>query len=161
MMQVRRTVPLVFVLAAAVSGVALRAQAVKDISEFVDPFIFESLNPCNGEAVLVTGETRVSVRTTISNDGTTHIKYQLVPDQIRGVGESGARYRAVGGERDHTSFSGEGEAPLNETFTSAFNLVSSGQGQNFTTHFTGHITIDANGVTTSDVAFDHGDCRGK
>jgi len=158
MKELRRTVPLVFVLTALVATVTAHAQATKDASEFIDPFVFDAVNPCNGEAVLVTGDTRITVRITVASNGSTHIAYQLVPEHVLGVGESGARYRAVGGERDHTSFA-EGEIPLNETFTSAFNLISSGRGANFTTHVTGHITVDANGATTSTVALDHTECQ--
>lgn len=149
------TLALLTLLAGAVSA---SAQATTEIERFVDPFVFDSTNPCNGEAVVVTGELRITLRTTFDANGGFHSSFTLVPSGVRGVGESGALYKAVGGQRDHFNITSSGT--LTDTFTSVFNLVSQGGGDNFVDQVTIHITFNANGDVTADVFSGQTECRG-
>jgi hypothetical protein len=160
-MSIRSGLWLVGVLIVVVARVAgLTAQAAGTVEEFVDPFVFSGINPCTNEEVYVSGETRVTVRVLVDPRGARHVTYTLVASHIRGEGENGTSYRMVGGERDHLNVIDGDPYPLDETFSSAITLVGSGKGANFTTHFTSHITITADGVTRSEVVHDHAECRG-
>jgi hypothetical protein len=60
-------------------------------------------------------------------------------------------YKAVGGEREHFNVALD-DAPVTDTFTSMFNLVSQGGTGNFVLRETFHVTVNAGGEVT--VLFD-------
>jgi len=132
------------------------AQATTDRSRTVTPFTFDGVNPCNGELITLTGELIVTLRVTVDVTGATHFTYTLVPSNVRGTGASGATYKAVGGEREHANFAVTA-FPFTDTFTSMFNLVSSGKAPNFLSNVTGHVTITADGTLRAlvDVVVQH------
>jgi len=140
-------------------AIAVSARTMADVDREIVPFEFDDVNPCNGEPVTLTGELIVTTRTTVDAEGRLHIAYNLVPSGVRGTGASGAAYKAVGGEREHFNVAVD-DAPLTDTFTSVFNLVSQGSTDNFIAKVTFHVTVDANGQET--VFFDNSDseCHG-
>ena len=95
----------------------------------------------------MTGELVLTTRTTIDATGGFHIAFNLVPSSVRGTGASGAAYKAMGGEREHFNVALD-DAPLTDTFTSVFNLVSQGSTDNFIAKVTFHVTVNANGQVT-------------
>ena len=145
---------------AFVPATALFATATADVEREVVPFVFDDVNPCNGEPVIMTGELILTTRTTIDSSGGLHVAFNLVPSGVRGEGASGAVYKAVGGEREHFNVDLDDDAPLTDTFTSVFNLVSQGSTDNFIARITFHVTVNANGEVT--VVFDNvvAECRG-
>jgi len=134
------------------------AQAESIVERFTEPFVFDSVNPCNGEPVLISGELKITTRTTVDGGGTVHIAYNLVPSQVRGEGASGVAYKAVGGQREHIN-AGEGEQVI-DTFTDTFNLISSGGTENFRARTVFHVTVTADGTVRT--LFERGgeECRG-
>jgi hypothetical protein len=158
-----RRIRLGFLLALLLVGLAhaatLRAQATTTVERFTDPFVFDDVNPCNDEPVVVTGELNITVRTTVDSQGTTHVAYTLVPSQVRGEGASGAAYKAVGGQREHFNFT-ESDFPIVDTFTSVFNLVSQSGADNFSNHIVFHITITGDGITRVELEHISEECRG-
>ena len=124
------------------------AQASTTTDRVIEPFETTVL-ACNGEDVTVSGELLLISHTTIDAGGGIHSKFTLVPRHVRGVGSvTSTQYKAVGGQRSH--FNEDADfAPLNETFTTMFNLVSQGGSDNLKFKGTFHITINAKGEVTA------------
>jgi hypothetical protein len=144
---------------AAVTAFPAYAQAFTITERVIEPF--ETTVPaCNGEDVTVSGELLLISHTTIDAGGGIHSTFTLVPGEVRGVGSvTGIQYKAVGGQRDH--FNADADfAPLNETFTSMFNLVSQGGTDNLQIKATFHMTINANGEVTAFVDRFSAECVG-
>jgi len=130
-------------------AVTVWGQAETTIERLVVPFVFDGVNPCNGEVVLLTGELKITTRTTVDAQGRTHVALTLVPSEVRGDGESGTEYRAVGGQREHVQVT---ESPFFvDSFTSVFNLVSQGSTDNFRQNIVFHVTVTADGTVRSEV----------
>jgi hypothetical protein len=53
-----------------------------------------------------------------------------------------------------------GDLPFTGTFTTIFNLVSLGDGDNFVSRATFHVTVNENGVATAEVENVQVECRG-
>ena len=145
---------LVFVIAlalAAVTAFPAYAQAITITERVTEPF--ETIvTACNGEDVFLSGELLLIFHTTIDDRGGIHEKFTLVPRHVRGVGSiTGTEYKAVGGDRSHFNADTD-EAPLNFTNTDTFNLVSQGGTDNLQAKFTIHVTINATGEITVDIA---------
>jgi hypothetical protein len=150
---------LVLFVAVHTHAVTVRAQATTTVERVTVPFVVDDVNPCNGEAVLLTGELKLTTRITVDGQGKTHVAFSLVPSQVRGEGESGTAYSAVGGEREHLNFT-ESAFPFIDSFTSIFNLVSAGGTDNFTAKIVFHVTVTADGTVRSEVAHFSGECHG-
>jgi hypothetical protein len=162
-MSVRTFLRFVFVsslimVALFAGGQSVVAQASTSIERFTIPFSIDDVNPCTGEPITLSGELNITNVVTADANGGFHFNYTLVPSQVRGVGASGATYKAVGGEREHFNVTA-GET-LNDTYTNTFNLISQGGGDNFIVHVTFHVTVDANGDVTAEVVLDSAECRG-
>jgi hypothetical protein len=145
----RKILALVITLAlAAVTTFPAYAQAITFTDRVTEPFE-TIITACNGEDVYLSGELLLIFHTTIDSGGGIHSKFTLVPRHVRGVGSvTGTQYKAVGGQRDH--FNADVDfAPLNETFTTMFNLVSQGGSDNLQFKGTFHITINAKGEVTA------------
>lgn len=138
----------------------VRAQATTNVDRVTVPFVFDSVNPCNGEAVVVAGELMLTTRTTVDGQGRTHEAFNLVASHVRGEGESGTGYMAVGGQREHRNFDENAALPFVDTFTDIFNLVSAGGVDNFTAKTLFHITVTADGTVRADIARVEEGCRG-
>ena len=151
---------LMLCLAILAHGVTARAQATSTVERETVPFLFDSVNPCNGEGVVVAGELTLTTRTTVDNRGITHVAFNLVPSQVRGEGASGVAYKAVGGQREHLKFDANDDLPFIATFTDIFNLVSAGATANFAATTLFHIPTNANGTITADVTRVGETCRG-
>jgi hypothetical protein len=151
---------LVLGVCALAAPVVTWAQATTYRDEIVVPFDGTQFNPCTGDVVQITGELRISSKTTIDARGGMHSTYTLLPRNVRGVSiYDGTKYKAVGGER--SSFNADADyAPLNSTFTSMFNFISQGGGANFKIKITSHYTIDAKGNLTADVYKYSSECSG-
>ena len=141
---------------AAVMALPAYAQAFTATDRVIEPFE-TVITACNGEDVYLSGELLLIFHTTIDARGALHSKFTLVPRNVRGVGSwTGTLYKAVGGQRDHFNTAVD-FAPLNETFTSMFNLISQGGSGNLKIKATFHITVNANGEVT--VFFDRFSAR--
>jgi len=146
---------------AGVAGLAgIRAHAAPTVDEFIDPFTLDGINPCTNEPLFISGETRTRIRIDVDRKGERHVSFTLVMSHLRGIGEDGTQYVMVGGEHDHLNVFDNDPLPTDETFSSAVNLIGLGKGSNFTTHFTSHVTITADGITRSEVLLDRAECHG-
>ena len=113
---------------------------------------------CSGERVRVSGQLLLISHFTEDSGGGFHDVFVLVPRQVIGVSASGVTYRVVGGDRSTFHVSGRGT----ETFTNTdqFMIVSQGGEDNLLTRFTFHVTVNANGETTTVVDRFSGKCVG-
>jgi hypothetical protein len=102
--------------------------------------------------VVLTGELTVTTRTTVDGQGRTHEAFNLVPSHVRGEGEGGTAYMAVGGQREHRNFDENAAFPFVGTFTDTFNLISTGGVDNFTATTLFHVTVTADGTVRADIA---------
>jgi hypothetical protein len=138
--------------------VRLSAQATVEVQRFTEPFVFDDLHPCTGEPVTLSGELRITERMVTDSEGGIHLSFHLVPSQVRGTGASG-EFMAVGGSREQINEL-SGGLPFADTFTTIFNLVSRGGGENFVAQTTLHVTVNENGDTTALVEIDRLRCVG-
>src|SRR5688500_16585035 len=81
---------------------ALAAQAASSVERFEEPYDELVENPCNGEAVQISGTLKITERITVDANGIVHRSFSLVPN-VRGQGTSGA-YKVVGGDRSTDKF---------------------------------------------------------
>jgi hypothetical protein len=140
------------------AAAALRAQATVEVQRVIVPFE-DDLDPCSGEALQLAGQLLITERLVTDTLGGVHTTYVLVPQHIRGSNADGEVFIAVGGEREHISL-GVGDLPFTGTFTTIFNLVSLGDGDNFVSRATFHVTVNENGVATAEVDNVQVECRG-
>lgn len=129
--------------------------------QYIAPFDSVAVNDCNGELVQLNGTLKISSQTVFDAHGGYHATFQLVPQNVRGVGlSSGTAYKAVGGQHDSIKISAA-FAPFVSTSTSMFNLVSQGGAPNLQVKYTLHTTINANGRLTANVEKFSSKCSGK
>lgn len=136
---------------------ALRAEHSAD--RFTAPFVFYDVNPCDQDTVELTGEILVMEDVTVDAAGGEHPGLRIVPRGVRGEGQSGTVYQAVGGAGERVNI-GAGGVPLTATFTSSFLLISQGGASDFIVIAVGHLTIDANGEVAVDFFREQAKCVG-
>ena len=117
--------------------------------------------PCalagQGEQVALTGATEAVFVVTDDGNGGHHVTTIINETGITGTGlTSGAKYQSTGVNRFSLSASGQ----LSEiTFVNNVQLVGPGSGNNLLMHETIHLTINANGEVTANIASLSADCR--
>jgi hypothetical protein len=109
-------------------------------------------NPCAGpEPIDISGNMKVVTHTTVSANGNFHFVAHLNYQGVSGTGRtSGTQYRAT--DAGTSTFNGGGDDSANE-FTNefTFQLISAGNEDNFRVKGLIHMTVNANGETTSEV----------
>jgi hypothetical protein len=145
------------VLTLFASATAAQAAAIHESI----PVSFTADNPCNGEAVSVTGTVDFVINT-LANPAVEYIAAENGRYEVTGVGATtGSKYVV----RDvlHvstvvTSFTTG--APLQSTLTELFHLVSQGSAPDFWSLAVFHVTVTANGDITVNLEFVPQACRG-
>ena len=113
------------------------------------PVATTQINSCNGDVVLLTGMMHVQNHYFTDNDGSSHLESHVNYQDVKGVGApSGSTYTATN-TVDTTVNSNQ--AQTEQTFVQEFNLISQGPEPNLKMHVTYHVTINANGQTTTTV----------
>jgi hypothetical protein len=109
-------------------------------------------NPCAApEPIDISGDMRLVIHTTTSDNGNFHFAAHLNYQGVSGTGRTSAtQYRAT--DAGTSTFNGSGNSSANE-FTNefTFQLTSAGSEDNFRVKGLIHITVNANGETTSEV----------
>ena len=145
----------------SVSAVA-SAAAETFTESFSIPIPFGFFVPCAaggaGEEVVGGGNLHVLTHMTTNGNRFT-IKQQNNPQGITGTGlTTGDTYRAVGATQ--VTF---GQSFVNgqstNTFTDNFRIIGPGPGNNFLVHVTFHMTVNANGVVTTELENVSVDCK--
>lgn len=109
------------------------------------------VSPCNGDVIAVTGEIHLLASSTSDGAGGFHVKFMDNVSQVTGVGSvSGATYHGVGGDWFIANVSPP--FPAEFTQTDVFGLISAGPAPNFVVTDTLHITVNADGTLTANVA---------
>ena len=135
------------------------AQATTVIERVTVPFVFDNVNPCNGQRMLLTGELNLTTRTTVDNQGNIHISFSTVPSRVEGVGEDGSWYKAVGGNHEHNNaFANSGQ--FVGTVTDSFRLIGAGGADNFHAKAVVHVTITGDGTVRTLVEHFGAECHG-
>ena len=102
-----------------------------------------------------TGNLEIVNHTTVKADGSMHVVSHLNPQGLSGVGEvTGDKYHGSGVSQ--TEFDIPAGQPF--TFLNTMRFVGQGPGNNFTTRQQVHVTVNANGQTTTVVANFSADC---
>ncbi len=122
------------------------------------PSALATINPCNGDAVELTGTLTVIVHATTSTSGNQHAFYSLT-GTYSGLGlPSGAKY--TGQTQNKESFSSNDPYPIVDDMIAVFTVRSAGSTANFIVRVHYHVTINANGVPTVDSQEVSNSCNG-
>jgi hypothetical protein len=118
------------------------------------PFDMTVWIPCAldgaGEAVYLTGALHSVWHWGEDESGGWHATSHFQPQGLSGIGQtSGDTYQGTGVTRWSTNFN---VFPYNDTYVNNYRMIGQGPGNNFTVHETYHITINANGELTAEVA---------
>jgi hypothetical protein len=125
------------------------------------PFTFEVTNPCTGELVVGKATQHLVFHVTQDPNGGFHFKGHSNV-QGRGVSESGAKYVVHESSNLHDNFRVISKSATNFTFTGTLQFIRQGSAapeDDFRVKATFHVTINANGEVTSEVAKFKEECK--
>jgi hypothetical protein len=133
-----------------------RNEKIQDTRE---PSALTVTNPCNGDVIVLTGETHTVVELTVGGNGTTHSKTDI-DSKYTGTGlPSGFQYKGTNSYSD--DFAANNPFPLEETLKTSLKLESSGKGGSFTQESEIKIKIDGNGNVQKNISNFTTKCNGK
>jgi hypothetical protein len=146
-------------IAFAAAGTPAFGQATTTTTNETIPFTSTMLNPCNADQVTFQGNMHVTNQFTTDSSGGTHLKTHVNYQDVSGTGTpSGINYR-VGTTTNETLNDNDG--PQSEmTIISTVKLITQGPALNYFLHLVFHVTVNANGQTTSTVDESRIECRG-
>ena len=122
------------------------------------PSAFVAYNPCNGDAVALTGTLHIQVNYTTSASLNQHYTIDLT-GQYSGVGvPSLVNYN--GNTRNFDSFSSQNPLPIEETMISTYSVTSATGEDNFSVTVQYKVTINSLGVPTAETQFIRSACTG-
>lgn len=146
-------------VAFASSGTPAFGQASTTTTNETIPFTSTLLNPCTSDQVTFQGNMHVTNTFTTDSGGGTHLKTHVNYQDVSGTGApSGLSYNV----RTTTNESvNDNDGPQSEaTIISTVRLISQGSALNYFLRLVFHVTINANGQTTSTVDESKIECRG-
>jgi hypothetical protein len=146
--------------ALAGAGNGAFGQATTTTTSETVPFTSSVFNPCNGDQVTFSGHLHVVNTMTTNASGGTHLKTHINYQGVTGTGvPSGINYqvRTVTNEVVNDNDGPQSTA----TVISTVGLIAQGPALNFFLRTVLHITINANGQTTSEVQEVSFECRGR
>ncbi|MCA1622162.1 MAG: hypothetical protein LC795_23400 [Acidobacteria bacterium] len=147
-------------IAFAASGAPAYGQATTTTTNETIPFTSTLTNPCNGDLVTFQGNIHVTNHATTDSSGGFHLKTHANYQNVSGTGSpSGLNYR-VGTVSNETLNDPDG-SQAEMTVIQTIKLITQGPALNFFIRFVFHITINANGETTSTVTETRIECRGQ
>ena len=122
------------------------------------PVASTQINTCNGDVVLLSGLMHVQNHYYTDNTGGSHLESHINYQDVTGVGApSGSTYTAT--DTVDTTVN-TNQLQSEQTFVQEFNLISHGSAPNFKLRVTFHVTINANGQTTTTVNNTREICNG-
>lgn len=150
---------LLVLAAAAPPWAPASAQATTVTTNETIPFTDTRSNPCNLDLVTFSGELHVTNSVTTDAGGGTHVRSHVNYQDVSGTGSpSGLSYRVVTTTNESLN---DNDGPQSElTVIQVVRLISQGSAPNFQLQVVLHITINANGQTTSEVTETRIMCRG-
>lgn len=124
------------------------------------PFTSSLPNPCNGDVVTFQGDLHVTNHVTTDSSGGTHLRTHVNYQNVSGTGApSQLNYRVgtVSNETVNDNDAGQSEVTVIQTVK----LIAQGPAFDFFLRMVFHITVNANGETTSTVEETRIECRGR
>ena len=144
----------------AFAGAPAYAQATTVTTNETIPFTGSLSNICNGDQVTFSGTMHVVNAFTTNANGGTHLKTHINYQNVTGTGTpSGLAYN-VRTVTNEVSNDADG-AQSNATVISIVKLTAQGPTLDFYLRAVLHVTVNANGVTTSTVQETSIECRGR
>lgn len=135
-------------------------QAATTTTNETIPFTSTLPNPCNGDVVTFQGDMHVTNHVTLDSSGGTHLRTHVNYQGVTGTGSpSTLNYRVgtVSNETVNDNDAGQSEV----TVIQNVKLIAQGPALDFFLRIVFHITINANGQTTSTVDEARVECRGR
>ncbi|MFL6254452.1 MAG: hypothetical protein ACJ74T_05495, partial [Pyrinomonadaceae bacterium] len=124
------------------------------------PFTSTITNPCNADQVTFSGTMHVTNTVTNDASGGFHLKSHVNYQDVSGTGTpSGNSYR-VGTVSNETLNDPDGEQS-EMTVIQTVKLITQGPALNYFMRLVFHVTVNANGETTSSVLETTMECRGR
>jgi hypothetical protein len=112
-----------------------------------------------GESVQLSGSLRIHSFTLVDGDGGIHVRTQVQPDGVKGLGlATGTRYRGTGGTTEH-EYEAEDGTPAEYSLINNFRIIGQGPGNNLLVHTNVHQTVNADGEVTASVNITSTECR--
>jgi hypothetical protein len=151
---------LLSVLAAAASSPSpAAAQATTVTTNETIPFTDTRTNPCNMDIVTFSGELHIANQVTTDSSGGSHVRSHVNYQNVTGTGTpSGLTYNVRTTTNETVN---DSDGPQSElTVIQVIRLITQGSAPNFQLQVVLHITINANGQTTSEVTETRIYCRG-
>ena len=146
-------------LFAAFAGTSAYGQAATTTTNETIPFTNTLFNQCNGDQVTFSGDLHITNTMTTDGSGGTHLKTHINYQNVTGTGTpSGINYR-VGTVTNETTNDNDGPQS-NATVISTVKLIAPGPALNYFLRMVVHVTVNANGETTSNVQELSFECRG-
>ena len=147
-------------LFAAAAGTPAFGQATTTTTNETIPFTGNIINPCNGDTVTFSGTLHVVNTMTTNASGGTHLKTHINYQNVTGTGSpSGINYRVGTVSNDVVN---DNDGPQNTaTVISTVKLIAPGSALNYFMRTVLHVTVNANGETTSTVEEVSAECRGQ
>lgn len=126
-----------------------RALAADTTTNEEVPVTSAQVNTCNSDVVLLSGFMHIQNHYYTDNNGGSHLESHTNYQDVTGVGvPSGSTYTAT--DNVNTTVN-TNQLQTEQTFVQEFNLISRGSEPNLKIHVTFHVTINANGETTTTV----------
>ena len=146
-------------IAFAVAATTAFAQSTTITTNETVPTTGSMLNPCNGDFVTFQGNMNVTNHMTTDASGGTHLKTHVNFQNVSGTGApSGLNYNVRTTTNETVN---DNDGPQYEaTIISSVKLISQGSAPNYFLQIVFHITVNANGETTSTVDETKMECRG-
>jgi len=147
-----------FVSFAIAATTALAQSTTVTTSETI-PFTGTITNLCNGDVVTFQGDFHVTNHMTTDAGGGTHLKTHVNFQDVSGTGApSGLTYNVRTTTNETVN---DNDGPQSEaTIISSVKLISQGPALNSFLQVVFHVTVNANGVTTTTVDETKIECRG-
>lgn len=147
-------------IAFAAAGAPAHGQATTVTTNETIPFTSTLLNPCNTDQVTFQGNMHVTNHVTTDSSGGTHVRTHVNYQGVTGTGmPSGLNYRV--GTTINETVNDSDSAQSEVTIISSVKLITQGPGLDFFLRLVFHVTINANGETTSTVTESRIECRGR
>ncbi len=144
---------------AAAAGSPAFGQATTTTTNEEVPVSSSVVNPCNGDVVNYQGTLHVTNTLTTDSSGGFHLKTHTNFQDVSGTGvPSGLNYRVVTTRNETVNDSDS--AQFETTVIQTIKAVSQTSAPNLFIHIVMHITVNANGQTTSTVTEVTAECRG-
>jgi hypothetical protein len=142
------------------AGTPALGQATTTTTNENIPFTSTLANLCNGDQVTFSGTMHVTNTVTYDASGGIHLRTHVNYQDVSGTGTpSGNSYR-VGTVSNETLNDPDGEQS-EMTVIQTVKLITQGPALNYFIKFVFHVTVNANGETTSSVLESKVECRGQ